>query len=229
VIINRTASVHKTWKGPIVHAAVLHPGNLTIMIDEIEDSYEISMKLGEIEIPFSVEKYYNDPDGFYGDLGIVRPAEGYSADIVNFTRDGDLVVASGYLKVEDLLSGADRHVDLPDGWVLGTMLAPARTASAAITGTASAAITRTASAAVTSTSSVGRTRSQAQVQSRVNVSVSVVPDHADSRTGTIIGVTISSVLTVGCIIAGYCICKRSRREASSHSMVQLYTSDGQFD
>jgi type IV secretory pathway TrbD component len=95
---------------------------LTIVCDELEGITQISVQLGDIEIPFSAEKDSNDPDKFMNDLGILKPEEGYNSEIVNFTGKGEVIVISRYLKKETLVEGAGKEVDLPEGYITGTKI-----------------------------------------------------------------------------------------------------------
>jgi hypothetical protein len=81
------------------------------------------LEFGGVSIPFSAQKYYEDPDGFFFALGVQKPEGGYSPDVVTFTQDGDVVVAFAFFNLLMIERGAvelESAVDVPRTFVSDT-------------------------------------------------------------------------------------------------------------
>jgi hypothetical protein len=123
-VIGRRGPVqaYKSWSGPIVQAAVIkNPANLTVTAIVYREKVTLSLTFGNLSVPFSAEKYYDDPEGFFIALGIGKPADGYHPEIVNFTDNADVVVSSGAIDLDVAEGGinVERTTDLPQELVTG--------------------------------------------------------------------------------------------------------------
>ena len=124
VITNRTsAKLIKSWEGSIEKVRITKPDMLTFVVDKkTRGISKISAELGDVAIPLSAEKYYEDPDTFFTSLGVVKPAGGFTGDIVKFQGDGSVWVSNDAFSSATLESGAANvtyFLDVPESYVTG--------------------------------------------------------------------------------------------------------------
>jgi hypothetical protein len=114
---------YKSWNGSIKQVAVIkNAANLTVKAKVMNGvKVELSLMFGDLSVPFSAEKYYNDPEQFYTALGIAKPWDGYHAEIVNFTDSADVETATSAINLEVLEGWMDFELttDLPKELVVG--------------------------------------------------------------------------------------------------------------
>ena len=124
LITNRTsAKLIKSWEGAIEKVRITKPDKLTFVVDKkTKGVSKISAALGDVAIPLSAEKYYDDPDTFFTSLGVVKPAGGFTGDIVKFQSDGSVWVSNDAFSSATLESGAANvtyFLDVPESYVTG--------------------------------------------------------------------------------------------------------------
>jgi hypothetical protein len=113
--------VYKDWTGLIQEVGFIKEAAKLIVKAEVDkEKVTLSLKFGDLWIPFSAEKYYADPEGFFTRLGIAKPEDGYCPEIVNFTEDGNVEVATDRIDLEIVKSGinVENTIDLPKELVL---------------------------------------------------------------------------------------------------------------
>ena len=124
LIQNRSiATLIKSWDGEIGQETIRSPGLLTFIVDQrTKGVSKISATLGDVGIPLSAEKYYENPELFFENMGVVKPEGGYTGDIVKFRSDGVLEVSNSAFSSANLESGAANFsyfLDVPDSYVTG--------------------------------------------------------------------------------------------------------------
>jgi hypothetical protein len=113
---------YKSWHGSIDRAGVLkNPAKLTVNAKVSRGKVVLSLMFGDLSVPFSAEKYYADPEGFFRALGIAKPADGYSPEIANFMDNADVEAATSAIDLGVLKGGVNIELttDLPKELITG--------------------------------------------------------------------------------------------------------------
>jgi hypothetical protein len=114
--------VYKSWSGLIEQVGVIKDPAKLIVTAKLEGgTVTLSLMFGNLSVPFSPEKYYADPEGFFAALGIAKPEEGYSPETANFTDDGNVEASTCAIDLKVLKNGIDveRTTDLPKELITG--------------------------------------------------------------------------------------------------------------
>jgi hypothetical protein len=96
-------SVVKMWEGPIWEIAIFdgsYPCQWILDEKSQPGKTVINAKLGGVDIPMSVLRYYDDPEGFFEECGVEIPDEGITPEVAMFMPDGHVVVSNEYFNRE---------------------------------------------------------------------------------------------------------------------------------
>jgi hypothetical protein len=119
----RSAFIYKTWRGAIKYMEVARPRSPTALVFNVSRSggrVTIAALLGQVPIPLSAAKYYEDPLGFFDALAITID-DGPDASLVNFTGNAEVEVAADAFNeslLADPLDIFERVLDLPRDFLI---------------------------------------------------------------------------------------------------------------
>jgi hypothetical protein len=123
LVFNRsTATAFKSWEGGISTVTIPPTeGVLTKIIDlTVAGFVSLRTRFAGVRIPFSAERYYNEPLPFFASLGVEIPDEQPAPEVVSFRPDGTVTVGAQYFN-RSAFESADIPVadvlDLPPDWV----------------------------------------------------------------------------------------------------------------
>jgi len=93
---------YKQWIGtPTIIASNLQKSDLTFKTNDNNDgTLTICAYFGDLQVPFNINLFNQDPEGFFTKLGIPRPQtesqDGYNSNVLNMTDDGTVIVKKEY-------------------------------------------------------------------------------------------------------------------------------------
>jgi hypothetical protein len=118
-----SAYIYKTWNMGLQYTEIPRPKSPTALVFNLSRNggrVTITAVLGEVQIPFSAAKYYEDPLGFFDALGITIEDE-QNACAVNFTGNAEIEVAVDAFnesRIAHPLDIFERVLDIPRDFLI---------------------------------------------------------------------------------------------------------------